>query len=994
MLKRLLKDEIMTSGRHTIPTIPNFFLSKNLAKEVKINEIFDQVNYLFCVINPDGRIQKINQAWQKILGWPEHELTQENWLSLIHPDHRYAGLSKLKQSNFTAPITLEIPYRHRNGSYRWLSWHLFPQKHQLTYAFARDITHQKKSASSQPSSPDQFSKIPKKEEKAISPIWVALMDPKGQLIYSNMPSSTPSNTPKSPKSIEGSFIRAVHPYDRLATQQKLKKLLDASKDNDFTSQPVAFVNRYLTPDGSYQLLSWKATFLPRKQLIYATGHPLTLLSADEEKLIENLQEILERKEVEALPKSSITEVQTWLSTRQMYPGSDLTKELEAVRAELDEVKTELQQQIVRRQKAEADLNRVFNLSPDLLIVAAADRHFQKVNPAVETILGYTPAEFLSRPWLDFVHPDDREATLTKMASLLETPTSIDKGIENPVSVLYFENRYRHKDGSYRWLAWKSVFLVEEQVWYSSARDITQQKQLIEALQQSEEQYRQLANQERLLNQLTKDIRHSLNLETIIETAVNEIQGLLAVDRCAFVWYRHQGIGPNQPKWEIFQEAKSPHLPNLREPYPVLPEDALRQKLLKLQMVQANDVANSPDPLVRQLCQDWGCTSVIMLPIITPAWVMQPGGSDLGVLICGQWGEVRDWNDAEFELLQGVVCHLSVAIRQAELYSKAQEAARAAQEKAEQLQAAMRQLKKTQAHLIQTEKMSSLGLMVAGVAHEINNPISFIAGNINHAAEYTEQLLDLLQSYQRHYPKPLPEIQAQAEAIDLDFLQEDLPKIFQSMQMGSQRISEIVLSLRNFSRLDESPVKNVDIHGGIDATLMILQSRLKPKNGCPAITVKKDYGNLPTIDCYPAQLNQVFMNLLSNAIDSLEEKYAQQELADFPGKVTSVIDLPEIIIRTEVTNKIEKFLPNYQKAIAPNQSWVVIHIIDNGTGISPEIVKHIFDPFFTTKPVGKGTGLGLAISYQIIVEKHQGIIKCNSTPGKGTEFIIALPLGEK
>lgn len=274
---------------------------------------------------------------------------------------------------------------------------------------------------------------------------------------------------------------------------------------------------------------------------------------------------------------------------------------------------------------------------------------------------------------------------------------------------------------------------------------------------------------------------------------------------------------------------------------------------------------------------------------------------------------------------------------------------------ERVSTQIRELKQAQVQLLQSEKMSSLGRMVAGIAHEINNPVNFIYGNLTYANEYTQDLLELLHLYQQHYPNPLPEIQNKIDEIDLDFLSADLPKIVDSMQVGAERIRQIILSLRNFSRLDESDRKRVNIHEGIDNTLLIMSPRLNQ-----GIEVIKQYDNLPLIECYPAQLNQVFMNIISNAIDEL--------LAN------TKLSLKQICIQTKLIecNKIE------------------VTICDNGSGIPPEILDKIFDPFFTTKPVGQGTGMGLAISYQII-EKHNGKIEVISELGQGAKFVVNLPI---
>jgi two-component system, NtrC family, sensor kinase len=288
------------------------------------------------------------------------------------------------------------------------------------------------------------------------------------------------------------------------------------------------------------------------------------------------------------------------------------------------------------------------------------------------------------------------------------------------------------------------------------------------------------------------------------------------------------------------------------------------------------------------------------------------------------------------------------------------ATRMMEQRTNEVNQALESLKQAQLHLVQGEKMAALGQLVAGIAHEINNPVNFIHGNLTYVKQYTQDLLEFVQLYQKHYPNPVDEIRKRAKALDLEFLQADLVKVLDSMAMGSDRIRDLVLSLRNFSRLDESELKPVDIHAGIDSTLVILQHRLKGRPDFPAIEIIKDYKQLPEVECYPSQLNQVFMNILSNAIDALEE---------------SAIASPTITIRTS----------------AIDTNWVTVCIADNGVGIPEPIRSKLFDPFFTTKPVGKGTGLGLSISYQIVTEKHRGNIECHSTAGQGTEFVIRIPM---
>jgi hypothetical protein len=296
-----------------------------------------------------------------------------------------------------------------------------------------------------------------------------------------------------------------------------------------------------------------------------------------------------------------------------------------------------------------------------------------------------------------------------------------------------------------------------------------------------------------------------------------------------------------------------------------------------------------------------------------------------------------------------------------------------QQQAAQLEQTLRQLKNTQAQLIQTEKMSSLGQLMAGVAHEINNPVSFIYGNINHARRYTADLLKLIRLYQDIYPQSSPAIEEEIEAIDLNFIEEDFPRLLGSMEVGSKRIQRIVESLRNFSRFDEATIKQVDIHQGIDSTLMLLQSRLTQHLIPAAIQVIKNYGNLPLVECYPGHLNQVFMNILNNAIDALDEANSRK------SPLETETDPSTIRICTEFSQE------------STSNPQVVIRIADNGGGMTEEVRLRAFDPFFTTKPVGEGAGLGLAISYQIIVELHKGQLHCNSSPGEGTELVIQIPI---
>jgi signal transduction histidine kinase len=324
----------------------------------------------------------------------------------------------------------------------------------------------------------------------------------------------------------------------------------------------------------------------------------------------------------------------------------------------------------------------------------------------------------------------------------------------------------------------------------------------------------------------------------------------------------------------------------------------------------------------------------------------------------------DFNIAHFlKIIAYLIPFIGLCLAYVEINTEKEVAEQQLRQRQAQLETTLQDLQSTQAQLIQSEKMSSLGQLVGGIAHEINNPVNFIYGNLIHAQGYVNDLKSVINLYQQYYPEPDPLLQDVIDTVDLPFIVSDFPDLLQSMQVGAKRIQDVVDSLRNFSRLDESDFKECDIHDGLESTLLFLKNRLKQQRNHPEISIEKDYGTLPLVECYPSHLNQVFLSLLENAIDTLESKVKASDFSE-----------PRIIIQTRCEG-----------------DRCLILIRDNGMGMSEAVMNKIFDPFFTTKDVGQGTGLGLAVSYSIINDQHHGTLRCVSEVGQGSEFQLSIPL---
>ncbi len=918
------------TNRHRIvdkPYLENRVLQTSPQELADIKLALEQ----YAVVSTGDHTRTINYANTQLC-----EISQESREQLLGANHRliHAGYHSVDFfQKMWATITSgkvwkgEIRNSTKDGSVYWMDTTIVPilkdqGKPYKPMSICHDITPAK------PGEEERVSKAINEGDRffLLSPDLLCVVDLEGHFQRVN-PAFEKSLSYTTEELLSKSFLDFVHPEDKAVTQAQLEKLATDPSN-------IQFKNRYRCQDRSYKWLEWNIFGFLEEGLLYAIA----------------------RESTKSNPTKTTLKERTRLSTLEADVGTALRES-----GKLPESLKRCTEAMVQHLDAigagiwTVDPTAVGEQDVLALDLQASAGH---LIPA-ETFPHHVPPNHdLIGAIAQSKHSESSQLSATSADSNLKTffngyPLIVESRLVGVIGLLSYQPLSEIMHGVLEWVA-NAIALAIDRSW---AREEL------------------LSRREALLFRLASQIRNSLDLDTILSTAVTEIRTLLKVDCCYFLWCWSD---PNQPSVSVTHEACDCDRPSILGEEPPLHLAPLTQAICNLQPLRIDDVAEIPDldPQTRTILNHWGVTSGLVLPLQT-----QTG--QLGAIVCSNYDKPRLWSDREVELLQAVVDQLAIAIEHAELFATTRAAALAAQTQARQLELALHDLQKTEARLIQTEKMSTLGQMVAGIAHEINNPVCFITGNLSHATNYIQDLLDLIERYQKHYSNLVPELQDHIEEIDLNFILQDLPKLLSSMKMGADRIHEIVISLRNFSRLDDTEMKPVNIHEGIDSTLLILHNRLKPIGHNPGIQIIKQYGNLPPVECFGGQLNQVFMNIISNAIDALETQPEPRNITictEVVNKKTTNNDSPEDLL-SETDGSVEG-------------EAAIVRIRDNGPGMTQSVVNRLFDPFFTTKPVGKGTGLGLSISYQIVVEKHGGILKCLSEPGQGCEFWIQIPIGSK
>ncbi|WP_017303374.1 PAS domain S-box protein [Spirulina subsalsa] len=925
------------------------WITERIQSETYWYEVFNASPSMICIAGLEGQFLHLNPAWETSLGWTREELYAQPYLHWIHPDDRETTLEIAQQlANGVTKVNFENRYRCPDGSYRWLAWTatLLPSQNRM-YGLARDVTDRKATEAALRGSEQRYQALAE-----TSPVGIFNGNQWGQCVYANPQLSILTGLSNS-NLLQDGWLKAIHPEDRDHVHQEWQRLVGGG--HWFQSE-----FRFLRPDGSIRWVYMQA------QALRAEGSETAIQG-----YVGTCTDVTEHKETEAALRAS-----------------------------------------------EQDLRTILNGVYDAIFLHTVEGQIIDVNDPVLELYGVTRETFKEYTLQDYSSPD---------ADFSDIEQKWERAIAG--EDLQFEWRAQRPADGYTFdveVRLRKIVLQSEVVILANVRDITLQKQAREEMQklvalvENSSDFIGIADLEGnpvFINQAGRNI---LGVPSVAKAKDFHIsQFIHGVDRKRLA----QEIMPQlmqQGNWqgevEFYDFANDQGVPmdskmfTIQDPdtgetiaTATISRDVRDRKQAEAELLRYKQAVDSASDAigitnaygqliyfnqafgklydcesVRQLNRKGGISALFADPTVIQgmfstvmnrqSWtheveqvslkgkirpvflranaILDQQGQIVGLL--GMATDIRERKRAEASLRES----------EAQLRTYAME-----------LENTLHELQRTQTQLIQREKMSSLGQLVAGVAHEINNPVNFIYGNLSHADQYIGDLIDLIEQYGQQYPQPVPEIAEMIEEIDLEFVLDDLPKLLQSMKVGADRIKGIVASLRNFSRMDEAERKAVNLHDGIDSTLMILHNRLKAKTERPAIAIEKHYGNLPPIECYAGQLNQVFMNILANAIDALEERdqsRSYEEIQQHPSTI-------EIITEQLNTEQVQ------------------VRIQDNGPGIPEHIQPRLFDPFFTTKTIGKGTGLGLSISYQIVTEKHRGQLECLSGPETGTEFRITIPI---
>ncbi|MEO0985831.1 MAG: PAS domain S-box protein [Cyanobacteria bacterium J06639_14] len=919
----------------------------------------------------DGEVLQINTTWTELTGYTLHDMpTIEAWAERAYGDRAEEMLTHVIFPQYTLQSPQgpgEFTITTEDGNSR--IWHFrsaplgrLPDDRRVVISMAADVTQQR----------ELSGRLNLALESAAIGIWDWDIT-KNTLVWDERMYELYDKVPDQCTNVYETWFDSLHPDDRTTAEVTSQQALQGEKDYD-----TEF--RVMHPDGSIRFI--KANALVQRN---AAGEPQRMIGIN--------YDITERKETEVAMKRQLAAIEAAIEGIAILHGDTF---LYLNQAHLDLFGYECAEELVGKTWYNLYLPKAVEwFEQEVFPVLEQERAWQGETTAVRSD-GSTFAEELSLTLTEddllicvCRNIDDRKAAEAAMRRQLAVMEAAVEGISilqgetflyvnqaklvmfgyerceeligktwrsmyPPEEIKRYEeevlpalDRYRswegeiiatRKDGS-TFIEGLSLTVSEEGLLICVCRDISDRKR-------TEMQVRSLLNRTQLLNRISSKIRHSLHLDIILQTTVNAIVAELPADICTFAWYYRED---SCNIWEIAKEQKKPELLSWLGSHQLEDFPAILDCILQNQPYRVDDLSLVEDESFRAFLARAGVTAYLCLPIHTL-------GGRVGTLQMGRIAPESSWHIEEIRLLQDIGDQVAIAIHQAHLYEESQAKTKA-------LQQSYQELQETQLQLIQSEKMSSLGQLVAGIAHEINNPMSFIYGNLEPALDYTQSLSNLIRIYQETFPDPPKAIANFIKRADIEYILDDFPKLLASMETGATRIQDIIQSLRTFSRLDRAESRAINLHENIDSTLVILQNRLNGRAGKPEIPVIKNYGDLPLVECYGGLLNQVFMNLLVNAIDAIEERQINAA-PDYLGCIT---------ITTTVVS----------------DNKVTVAVRDNGLGIPAATQAKIFNPFFTTKPVGVGTGMGLPISYQIVTGNHQGQLRCHSTLGQGTEFIVEL-----